>query len=381
METADIVPFLRKWVKTMNSVYSDEEKIIFALRTLYQRYGYAPYKMCKFEEYDLYLKNKDFLISDNILAFTDTDGRLMALKPDVTLSIIKNMSDVKGSVKKVYYNENVYRASKDTQNFKEIMQSGLECIGLVDDYTIYEVLMLAAESLNLVSEDYVIDISHLGIVSSIIDAEVNSGDVKKQVMKCIGEKNLSELCAIEARENIDLSKVKELNSTYGSIDNVLPFLNSLPCSKEVKKLIKVLTALENNGYKGKVRVDFSIISDMKYYNGFVFKGFIKGVPSSVLSGGQYDRLMSKMHKTEQAVGFAIYLDMLEFLYDNSESYDADTVILYDANTPIDAVADAIKLFAKDGNTVTAQRCLPENARYRQVVRITEGGVKILEKDA
>lgn len=366
----------------MNNIYlENEEKAIFALRSLYRKYGYMPYKMCKFEEYDLYLKNKDFLISDNIITFTDTDGRLMALKPDVTLSIIKNLGDVSGSLKKVYYNENVYRVSKGINSFKEIMQSGLECIGYIDDYTIYEVLMLASESLSLISSDYVIDISHLGIVSSVIDAEVPSADIKKQVIKCLAEKNLSELCAIEKRENIDLSKVKELNSTYGSLEKILPFLESLPCKNETAQLIKILTILEKNGYKDKIRVDFSIISDMKYYNGFVFKGFVNGIPTSVLSGGQYDSLMQKMHRSEQAVGFAVYLDMLEFLYNSSDSFDADTVILYEENSDIDVINDAVKRFSKDGSSVIAQKSLPEKARYRQIVKLTEGGVKIIENNA
>ncbi len=366
----------------MNNVYlEDEEKVIFALRSLYRKYGYMPYKMCKFEEYDLYLKNKDFLISDNIITFNDTDGRLMALKPDVTLSIIKNLGDISGSVQKLYYNENVYRMSKGTNSFKEIMQAGLECIGDIDDYTIYEVLMLAAESLNLVSKDYVIDVSHLGIVSSIVDAEVPSADIKKQVINCLAEKNLSELCAIEKRENIDLSKVKELNSTYGSLEKVLPFLETLPCKNETAQLIKILASLEKNGYKGKIRVDFSIVSNMKYYNGFVFKGFINGVPASVLSGGQYDSLMKKMHRTEQAVGFAVYLDLLEFLFTSSDIFDADTVILYDEETDIDTLNDAAELYSKNGASVSVQRHLPKKARYKQIIKLTKGGVKILENNA
>ncbi|MCE2604206.1 ATP phosphoribosyltransferase regulatory subunit, partial [Pseudomonas aeruginosa] len=60
------------------------------LRGLYEQYGYKKYKMSKFEEYSLYVENKDFLASDKVITFTDLDGRLLALKPDVTLSIIKN---------------------------------------------------------------------------------------------------------------------------------------------------------------------------------------------------------------------------------------------------------------------------------------------------
>ena len=362
----------------MNNLYlSNEEKAIFSLRALYEKYGYTQYKMCKFEEYDLYLKNKDFLISDNIITFTDTDGRLMALKPDVTLSIIKNLADFPGCVQKVYYGENVYRASKSNATFKEIMQSGLECIGNIDDYTIYEVLMLAAESLNTISSDYVIDISHLGIVSAVISSEVFSDDIKKQVLKCIGEKNLSGLCAIEKRENIDLKKVKELIKTYGSLDKILPFLKTLDCKNEVAQLVKILSALEENGYKDKIRIDFSVISDIKYYNGFVFKGFINGIPESVLSGGQYDRLMTRMKKDKEAIGFAVYLDMLELLYDDSQTYDVDTVILYDEKTDISAINKAISHFTEKGGTATAQKILPEKMRFKKVVRLTEGG-EILE---
>ena len=84
-------------------IIKNDEKAIFTLRSLYQKYGYRQYKMSKFEEYDLYARNKDFLVSDSVITFTEPGGRLMALKPDVTLSIIKNSQD--GVLNKVYYNE------------------------------------------------------------------------------------------------------------------------------------------------------------------------------------------------------------------------------------------------------------------------------------
>ena len=125
-----------------DSVLSREERATFALRALYAGCGYSRYKMSKFEEYDLYARNKDFLVSDNIITFTDTDGRLLALKPDVTLSIVKNSRAAEG-LTKVFYNENVYRVSGSTKNFREIMQVGLECIGDVGSAEIGEVLSLA----------------------------------------------------------------------------------------------------------------------------------------------------------------------------------------------------------------------------------------------
>ena len=63
----------------------------------------------------------------------------------------------------------------------------------------------------------------------------------------------------------------------------------------------------------KIHIDFSVINDLNYYNGFTFKGFVAGLPSGILSGGQYDTLMAKMGKKDKAIGFAVYLDEIERL--------------------------------------------------------------------
>ena len=105
------------------NIFQKGEKLSFALRELYAGAGFEPYRMSKFEEYDLYARNKDFLVSDNVITFTDTSGTLMALKPDVTLSIIKNSTDEPNICRRVYYNENVYRVSAGSGAFSEIMQA------------------------------------------------------------------------------------------------------------------------------------------------------------------------------------------------------------------------------------------------------------------
>ena len=51
-----------------------EESASFALRAIYERFGYSRYKMNRFEDYDFYVRNKDFLISDQVITFTDTTG-------------------------------------------------------------------------------------------------------------------------------------------------------------------------------------------------------------------------------------------------------------------------------------------------------------------
>ena len=360
--------------------FENGEKAIFDLRRIYQKYGYSRYKMSKFEEYDLYVRNKDFLVSENVITFTDTDGRLMALKPDVTLSIVNNVNPAENSVQKVYYNENVYRVSKGTQSYKEIMQVGLECIGNVDDYSVFEVLKLAAESLGTISEDFVLDISHLGIVESVLDEAGLSEKCKKQVLGFMAEKNLHGIASAMAEEGIKNDTVLRLAGIYGDSKKVYPFLEEIKTESNapaVENLKKIFSALEEGGFTGKVRIDFSLISDMKYYNGFVFKGFINGISAGVLTGGQYDKLMQKLGKKCGAIGFAVYLDLLERFQENEKEYDVDTVILYDEKTELSALNSAVKMLSENDKTVLALREIPEKLRYRQLLRMNERGVEIV----
>lgn len=308
------------------SVLKTDEIAVFKLRSLYGSFGYTKYKFSKFEEYDLYAGNKDFLVSDNVITFTDTDGKLLALKPDITLSIIKNAALKDDELRKVYYNENVYRVSKGTGSFKEIMQVGLECMGKIDNYCIYEVLLLAAKSLENISDSWALDVSHLGILSAALDIAGAKGETRKKLTACIGEKNLHEIKAICEKEGLKSETIIKLLSACGRADKILPILADMSegrCIPAVEQLYNIMTALEKLGYEDKIRVDFSAVSDINYYNAFVFKGYIDGMADSVLSGGQYDNLMRKMGKKAGAIGFAVYLDALEGAADDMLS-NADT---------------------------------------------------------
>ncbi|MBR2043365.1 MAG: ATP phosphoribosyltransferase regulatory subunit [Clostridia bacterium] len=349
-----------------------DEESVFKLRSLYQRFGYSRYKMGKFEEYDLYVRNKDFLISDSVITFTDTNGRLRALKPDVTLSIINNCKDVAGQVQKVYYNENVYRISGSSHNYKEIMQTGLECIGDITLYDKCEVVLLALLSLEIIDENCILEVSHIGFLKAVLDCLFVNDEHKKEVIELISSKNvdgIAEFCKNGAySENAE--KVLKLFCNSYNIDEAVKEFSKIAegeaAKNEFDEFSDILSVLKNNGNKNIV-IDFSSVNGMRYYSGIVFKGYINGIPDSVCSGGQYDKLMRKMNRDASAIGFAVYLDALERFKEKSDLYDVDTVLL--CGEDICLTFEYAKKLSADGISVRVCKSLPENLRYRRVLRL------------
>lgn len=354
------------------NILKSEEKAVFALRGLYRRYGYLPYKMSKFEDYEYYIRNKDFLVSDRIITFNDTNGRLLALKPDVTLSIIKNSEDAPGCKQKVYYNENVYRVSENTHQFKEIMQSGLECIGDIDLYDIYEAVSLAAQSLQLISEDFVLQISHLGILSAVLDGVCGDPDFQQEATGFIARKNAHDLARLCAKYGVADTLPLALINAYGQRDKVLSQLETLGCGAAALSELKELSALlDSQSWGDRVVFDFSLVNNRNYYNGIVFKGFLSGICEGVLAGGQYDKLMQKLERKAGAVGFALYLDLLEQLSAEKKQYDVDVLLLYPESSSKLAVAAAVAELTAQGKTVSAQKQTPAKLRYRELVKLED----------
>lgn len=366
--------------------FDNGERAAFGLGQLYRQYGYVRYKISKFEEYDLYVQNKSFLVSENVLTFTDSDGKLMALKPDVTLSIVKNSKEGDG-IQKVYYNENVYRKSSGTGEFGEIMQTGLECIGDIDTYSVGEVVMLAAKSLESISKKYVLDISHMGFVSAFLESICSSVVVRDEIVGLMGDKNIHGIRALCEKQGISAESCEDictLTKLYGPVTKCVDLLLPLIRSDEMRAAYEELSALVDiiriYGFDDKVYLDFSIVNDMSYYNGIIFRGFIDGIPAGVLSGGRYDNLLKKMGKNSGAIGFAVYLDLLERFGDEGESFDVDVLLTYEEGASPKDIIDAVKLLSSYKKSVKVQSTDDKSVRYRQLAAVRRGGFEILENN-
>ena len=366
---------------TLNdNILKTEERITFALRSLYHESGYTPFKMSRFEEYDMYVRNKNFVGSGNIVTFTDLGGRLLALKPDVTLSIIKNYKPAQGSVSKVYYNENVYRPDKATHEIKEIMQSGIECMGDITELDQCEVISLAIKSLETVSPNYILDISSVGIVKGLLSAAGVEGSVEKSIIALLCDKNsfaLRSLCEENGIGSAITDIAVSLCEISGKATEVIDSIEKLCINREMMdsaaELKSIVKALADCNLADNLYIDFSIIGDTKYYNGVVFRGYVDKLPKSILAGGRYDNLLRGMGKTGGAIGFAVYSDMLERIDSTNKEYDCDVLLIYEETADFSDVKKAADELKKSGKTVNVQKKDAGVIRYKELLKVMKGG--------
>ena len=295
-----------------------KERASFALRALYEAAGCRKYHMGRFEEYGLYQENRSFLSSEQVITFTDLDGRLLALKPDVTLSIAKTAQPAPGETLRYYYHENVYRPSAESHTFQEISQMGLEMLGAVGEAQVQQAVRLAAQSLAQLGAAWVLEVSHMGYLFGLFDAPGVPENASPGLLEKLREKNAHELRRAAQAAGLDAARAAALTGLLelsGSCEETLAKAESACRNDRMRAAAAELRALaktlEASG--GAVRFDLSLAGEMEYYNGLVFQGYLQGLPRPLLKGGRYDLLMQKFTPGAGAIGFAVYLDELDRL--------------------------------------------------------------------
>lgn len=305
-------------MENLLKILKPQELTNLKLRYLYESCGYKEYQMSSFEEYRFYLENSGYLFRNSVITFTDLDGRLLALKPDVTPSIAKHAD---GSELKVYYQENVYRPDRNKRSFKEIGQIGLERMGDIDLMAVAEVVEIAAKSLKLIASDSLLEIGHCGFVEGILELCGIESYVGAELQRLISQKNVSgieELCKGKNVIKAHTELLMKIPALCGDSDTVISKARELcitgKMNDAVNDIESVYQKIKSSTGICNVRVDLSLVGEEEYYNGITFCGYINGIASRVLSGGRYDPLLEKMGKNCGAVGFALYFDELEQLY-------------------------------------------------------------------
>jgi len=269
---------------------------------------------------------------------TDNSGRLLVLRPDNTTPIARvvatklNNLNSKSNYHKIYYNQNVFRINTDYSGKKsEIIQSGVELIGLNGIKTDIYFIETALKILKSTGLNFKLEIGHVGFYKSIIDSMDFSEDEKEIIRLYIESKNTSELSSLNGLNGLNglddekfgiIRLIPQLFGGYEVIEKARRLAeNNKEAQGVLDYLYRLYKILDKSGYGEDIIIDLGIVHEIDYYTGLVVSGYVDKIGANVLVGGRYDNLIANFGADLPAVGFAVNVNIIAKALEDADSYD------------------------------------------------------------
>ena len=145
--------------------------------------------------------------------------------------------------------------------------------------------------------------------------------------------------------------------------------------KACDELKFIASSLKKSILSDRMFIDLSVLNNTEYYNGIIFQGYVEKAPSAVLSGGRYDKLAGKLRENTQAIGFAVYLDNLNFYYKKKREFDSDILIIFDSSMKSETLLSLVESFVDKGFSVRVEHSVPEGYKAKNIYAFENGALR------
>lgn len=292
-----------------------------AAMTVFESWSYEEVITPSVDYYDLFEHGMGQTEAQRGFRFTDNDGRLLALRPDVTSSVARIAATLLADRQRPLrfcYAAPVFRQQPQSHAEwrRENTQLGCELIGIAGKPADLEVLRLAAEILARLDlqSSYCITINNVEIFNGIA-AELNlDSTAREQLRRLIDTRETAELnrflhehSAGDGREFAQLAQLTGKRQVLESARKVIRNERSLQALNAIGDL---WTEIEALGLQDDFEIDLGDVPSLDYYTGLTMKVYVYGAGASVGRGGRYDGLTGNFGRAEPAVGFVLNLDAL-----------------------------------------------------------------------
>jgi len=284
-----------------------------AMRDVCARYGFGEVVTPTFEHSELFTARSGQGIVDEMYVFRDKGDREMALRPEITASVIRfyvNELSTMPKPLKLYYVGNCFRyENPQSGRFREFFQLGAELIGAKNPETDAEVIALAVNCIRAAGlENFVVRIGHIGILKSLVHAEIKDPQVAAEVLRMIDKEDFDAMGDMFDAKAIP-RKLFDRITSLAEIKGEVELLNNLEPSEATEYLKEIFDVLAVYGIED-CQVDLGIVRGLDYYTGMVFEIDAPrlGAEKQILGGGSYT--LSELFGGEPvfSTGFAIGID-------------------------------------------------------------------------
>jgi len=289
--------------------------------SVFESWSYEEVITPSVDYYDLFEHGMGQAEAQRGFRFTDNDGRLLALRPDVTSSVARMAATLlaeRPRPLRFCYAAPVFRQQPQSHAEwrRENTQLGCELIGVNGTSADLEVLRLADEILSRLDlkTSYCITINNVEIFNGVAAHLELTTPARELLRRLIDTRETAELrrfledCSSpEGRAFLQTTQLTGKRDVIQSARDVMTNNRSLAALDSLEEL---WAAIESLGLEHRFEIDLSDVSSLDYYTGLSLKVFVHGVGTSVGRGGRYDGLTGNFGRAEPAVGFVLNLDAL-----------------------------------------------------------------------
>ena len=312
---------------------AEKRRLEYLFRENFRLNGYSEIETPSFEYYDVFTHDAVPYVQENMIKFFDLQGRILALRPDMTGPIAR-MAATKllpeSELLRLCYIANVY-GFKSGQGRTQTTQAGVELIGKRGASADAEVIAVAVQSLLANGlEGFKIDIGQVAFFKGLIEKAGLTEEQQERVRLLVDSKNNVELEYELSRLGLD-GQVKqsllELSNLFGGeevFEAARKYAGNEQCSFALDNIREVYDILCDFGYGEYISIDLGLLNNFNYYSGILFRGIAHGIGVPILSGGRYDELIREFGKDASATGFAIGIKELLMVLEKQDRLLNDT---------------------------------------------------------
>ena len=292
---------------------AERRRVEQAMRDVCLRAGFGEVVTPTFEHSELFTLRSGQAVIDEMYAFRDKGDREMALRPEITASVIRFfVNELSNSPKplKLYYVGNCFRyENPQSGRFREFFQLGAELIGSKNPETDAEVIALAVNAIRSTGlKDFTVRVGHIGILKSLVQAEIPDKQAVAEVLRMLDKEDFDALGVMfDARTfpRTLFDRITTIAEMRGSVE----ILDSLEKSEATDHLREIFRILSLYGIED-CKIDLGIVRGLDYYTGMVFEidAPALGAEKQIMGGGSYT--LSELFGGEPvfSTGFAIGID-------------------------------------------------------------------------
>ncbi len=276
--------------------------------------GYMNIEPSIFEKYDEFTSVNSRIDKKTTVKILESNSDILILSPDITSGIINKFMPKwdYDLMLKIFYYGKTYK--HNGSGIKENREMGVEIIGDKSRDIDRGALMTAEKIISSYSANYLFEIGNSKFLKGIMQACSFNKEDYDNILDLLYLKNKQELndYLSELKYKEPMSTLLNILDLEGSYEEITAKVEGLYLNDMMRtglQELKIIDAYMKN-IRDKIIYDLSMVSELSYYDGIIFRGYIQGSNTEIIKGGRYDSFTEQFGVKIPAIGFTVELDEL-----------------------------------------------------------------------